>query len=184
MEFRTAAIYHASNTALGQVDNIQNSFIRSLGLTTEESLLVFGLAPLATRRDIAMLGIIHRSILDQGPAHFRQYFQRAGPSSHPSGSIAQRRHSKQLQSFRDGSRNLVSFTNSIFGLVDVYNLLPGWIIEMGTTKNFQTCLQHLLKHNASMGYPFWQTLFSGREPLWRHPLLRCVAPPDMPELSM
>ena len=33
------------------------------------------LAPLAVRRDIAMLGLIHRAMLGRGPAQFREFFQ-------------------------------------------------------------------------------------------------------------
>ena len=59
LEYRTAALYHATDTALKPVNAVQERFLRKLGCTDLEALMVFNLAPLSTRRDIAMLGIVH-----------------------------------------------------------------------------------------------------------------------------
>ena len=45
-------------------------FLREVGLTAEEVFLKWRLAPLQTRRDVAGLGLIHRTVLGQGPIHF------------------------------------------------------------------------------------------------------------------
>ena len=55
---------------LRRLDKVQESFLRQL------VLLEFNLAPLSMRRDIAMLGIIHRAALGDGPTQFREYFYR------------------------------------------------------------------------------------------------------------
>ena len=39
------------------------------------ALLNFNLAPLATRRDIGMLGVIHRTALGKGPSQLKQHFK-------------------------------------------------------------------------------------------------------------
>ena len=57
-EFATPAIYHASNAALRHVDHIQEKFLGEMQVGACEALLVHNLAPLATRRDIAMLGVL------------------------------------------------------------------------------------------------------------------------------
>ena len=75
IEFRTTAIYHSSDTLLQRVDAIQNRLLRSLGIEELDMLEYVHLAPLRTRRDIAMLGIIHRTILELGPEHFRKFFK-------------------------------------------------------------------------------------------------------------
>ena len=67
IEYRTAAIYHASSTALAELDLVYSRLLRVAGLTQEDSLLEFGLAPLNSRRDIAMLGLIHRTVIGEGP---------------------------------------------------------------------------------------------------------------------
>ena len=59
LEFSTPAIYHTSTSTLGQVERVQARLLREVGLSKEEALLEYHLAPLHTRRDIAMLGLIH-----------------------------------------------------------------------------------------------------------------------------
>ena len=58
-EYRTAAIYHASESLLQKVDHVQESFFEDIGIDAINALLYFNLAPLSLRRDIAMLGLIH-----------------------------------------------------------------------------------------------------------------------------
>ena len=70
-ECRTAAIYHACDTAIAPLNRLQEIFLAELGLSSEDALLEFNLAPLESRRDIAMLGIIHRCALGKGPEHLR-----------------------------------------------------------------------------------------------------------------
>ena len=41
----------------------------------DAALHEFNLAPLESRRDMAMLGLIHRTLLGQGPPQFQQWFQ-------------------------------------------------------------------------------------------------------------
>ena len=63
----------AKSAAL-QVIRILERFLEELGLSLRDSLIDFGLAPLPTRRDIAMLGIIHRAVLRKGPKQLRELF--------------------------------------------------------------------------------------------------------------
>ena len=74
VEYRTPAVYHATKTTLSGIDLVQRRFLRECGLSDEDALLHFNLAPLETRRDIAMLGLIHRSVLGCGPRHFANMF--------------------------------------------------------------------------------------------------------------
>ena len=76
LEYRTPAVYHATCTVLGPLDRLQDSFLRKAGVTTLEGLMVFNLAPLAARRDMAMLGLIHRTVLGKGPEQFRNFFSK------------------------------------------------------------------------------------------------------------
>ena len=54
------ASYHALDTILEPLDKLQAHLFREVGLTAEEALLQFNLAPLRTRRDFAMLAIIFK----------------------------------------------------------------------------------------------------------------------------
>ena len=68
VEYRTAAVYHACPSALTSLDNLQEWFLRDLGLTAKEALEHFKLAPLSSTRDIAMLGVVLRAVLGKGPS--------------------------------------------------------------------------------------------------------------------
>ena len=63
VEYRTAALDHSTDTVLKPFDDVQTRFLRALDCTELEALTVYNLAPLAARRDIAMLGVIHRTVL-------------------------------------------------------------------------------------------------------------------------
>ena len=92
VEYRTAGVYHANAIALAQLDGVYTKFLKAAGLSFEEALLEFGLAPLNARRDIAMLCVIHRTVLGLGPEHFRKFFVPAERSTNPSGRANLRRH--------------------------------------------------------------------------------------------
>ena len=74
LEYRTAAIYHSCDSVLSPLNELQAKFLRELGLSPTDALLYFALAPLHTRRDMSMLGLIHRTVLNKGPSHFQTYF--------------------------------------------------------------------------------------------------------------
>ena len=77
LEYRTAALYHACDSTLHKLDSILSGFLREICVNDLDALHVFNLAPLKCRRDIAMLGLLHRSAIGQGPRHFAQWFCQA-----------------------------------------------------------------------------------------------------------
>ena len=72
VEYRTPGIYHCVTSLLLQIDQIQERLLHALGISQVIALLEFRLAPLTARRDIGMLGVIHRVVLGEGPDHFRK----------------------------------------------------------------------------------------------------------------
>ena len=73
IEYRTAAIYHAANSHLQRLDSIQRQLMDAVDLSDVEALFTCNLAPLCSRRDIAMLGLIHRTMLGVGPQQFQDF---------------------------------------------------------------------------------------------------------------
>ena len=71
IEYRTPAIYHAADTHLDKLDAVQCRFLKEVGVSPLEALVDFHLAPLCARRDIAMLGVIHRAACGGGPFELR-----------------------------------------------------------------------------------------------------------------
>ena len=75
-EYATPAIYHAPRFFLHRLDLIQQRFLDGIGISAITALLDYNLCPLSTGRDIAMLGLIHRTVLNIGPAHFEEHFKK------------------------------------------------------------------------------------------------------------
>ena len=76
LEYRTPAVFHATREVLNKLDAVQPRFLRKAGLDEVTAVMEFNLAPLAMRRDIAMLGVLHRAALGEGPPQLRQVFRR------------------------------------------------------------------------------------------------------------
>ena len=163
IEYRTPALFHATATVLRKLDATQDRFLREIGVSKEDALSYFHLAPLNSRRDMAMMGLIHRTVLCQGPVHFQEVFERAPPS-------ADQKHARQLKTLRN-ARHLKAIARSALGLADVYNLLPEDIAMRPSVKMLQHEMQALLKHRATRGEDAWDSTFSTRHDLCLHPLL-------------
>ena len=143
---------------------MQRRFLREVGLTDEEALLQFNLAFLNARRDMAALGLIHRTVLGLGPPHFREWF-------FPSDEVAPypirhqvSKHTRQLYSYVRGNQTEL-LKRSLLGQVQVYNKLAQNVVDCGTVKTFQRQLKQQLKVCAtapSTRRP-WQLLFSVRD---------------------
>ena len=111
LEYRTPAIYHATRAVLRRLDAVQRNFLRDVGVDDITALVHFHLAPLSTRRDIAMLGLIHRTVLAEGPRQFSDFFRR-DPD-----------HRSKLVDPCLSSRSPL-IKRSALGLVSIYNMLP------------------------------------------------------------
>ena len=118
-----------------------------------------------------MMGLIHRSVIGRGPSHFNKHFVRSPTQHRPEGRESLRCHSKQLLTFRTG-KFLELVSHSVLGLVDIYNLLPEYVVCATSVKLFQHRLQELLIAAMSDGVLEWTTLFCPRKPLWNNELRR------------
>jgi hypothetical protein len=159
IEYRSPAIYHCKRQVLKRLDHVQEKFLQDAGIDEAAALMHFNLAPLATRRDIAILGSIHRTVLQKGPPHFRQHFRFEG--------------SRKLEDPRCTIGGQL-IARSALGLIAVYNLLPQNLKEITQVESFQTGLQMLLKQRLEGGCADWKDTLSPRIPLSRHPLEVCM----------
>ena len=96
-----AGSVHASSSSFQLLDAVQHRFLLALGVSELDAFLQFSLDPLAVRRDIAILGLIHRTALGKGPGVFKQFFPLdPSPPVRPrflrSASASSRRHSRHL----------------------------------------------------------------------------------------
>ena len=175
IEYRTAAIYHACETSLGELQNVQDRVLEAVGATAVDALLNFRLAPLRVRRDIALLGLIHRTVLGDGPKQFQKFFEidervrREGSGKH---SFQLKPLALHESDFRfPGSRPAAYIDHSAFGLITIYNKLPSWIVEKNNkVSTFQRDLQELVIQRAVAGCSNWELTLSPRMSSWNHPL--------------
>ena len=138
-------------------------------MSSLDALLHFKLAPLSSRRDMANLGIIHRSVLGMGPSQFRQYFVKDLSPAHRYVLRTTRSHSNQLlDPYRALHRDYIN--RSVLGYIAIYNLLPQWAVASESVHVFQSRLQDILCDRAQAGAESWWLLFSAREALTFHPL--------------
>lgn len=63
VESRTAGLHNAAPSVLQVIDRIQRRFLNEVHVSEKDALLKWRLAPLRCRRDIAMLGLLHRVAL-------------------------------------------------------------------------------------------------------------------------
>ena len=117
LEYKTPAIYHARRGVLIHVDNVQHRFLRDADELT--ALVNFNLAPFGTRRDIAMLGLVHRTFLGS----FRKHFRLEGPAD----LVGRCCHFWQLLDPRLELRGNI-ITRSALGLAAIYNMLPEYVV--------------------------------------------------------
>ena len=132
-----------------------------MGLTREKAFTDFKLAPLATRRDIGMLGLVHRTVLEKGPPHFQKWFFPARPKHSHKTRLQERAHQHQLFDYVDGDQTEL-LRRSALGLPHVYNRLPKWVVEKKTVSAFQTALQKLVLQRLRKGDANWDKHLSPR----------------------
>ena len=105
------------------------------------------LAPLNCRRDIAVLGLIHRTVLGDGPEHFREWFFLSTELAVYPTRLQERKHSKQLYTYSGGKQTEL-LSRSLLGQTRVYNNLLQTEVDASTVKLFQRKLQWRLKEEA------------------------------------
>ena len=167
MKSSTLALYHAAPSTLARVDQVQARFLQEVGPTDHEALKDFWLAPLKSRRDMGMLGVLHKVNLGVAPVQIEKLFPRLGCTEETGWKQRLRfwrpLHSRQLATPVDASSSEV-LRRSLFGLVACYNGLPQSFVDEVSVKTFQRRLQLGLLRLAELGAEDWGLLYSSA---WR-----------------
>ena len=133
-----------------KVDVIRDRFLREADVSTVEALMHFNLAPLSMRRDIAMLGMLHRAKLGIGPPQLCTLFKKM-----PGGFMLK-------DPYLNFARSPL-VRRSVWGLIPVYNRLGSAALSIETVKDFQCYLQQrvklLIEHGHGDG---WERSYSAR----------------------
>ena len=145
------------------IDRVQVRFLREIGISELTALQDYRLAPLPSRRDIGMLGVLHKINLNTAVPQLQTLFPIVGSVVEPAGRQRlrhwRRLHSKQLATPVDFSSSDV-LKRSLFGLVHCYNGLPQKVVDARSVKAFQQQLQSGLLKYAELGAEDWHFLYS------------------------
>ena len=126
-----------------------------------DALLKFNLAPLCVRRDIAMLGVLHKIVLGIAPSPLSELVCRSASSlMHYGFRSSVPLHNKQLHDCV-GCNSPVMLKRSFFGLVHVYNLLPQDLVDSPSVKSFQKGLTRLVRECCEDTLD-WELIFHRR----------------------
>ena len=114
----SGAYFHAASTLLEKVGQVQTSFLHKLEVSEERAFLDFNFAPTALRRNIAILGMIHKRVLGQcHPAFNKLMPWYSDHFSTPRGVG----HNKQLYGhWLEATFHRALFVKSIFKMIDMY----------------------------------------------------------------
>ena len=155
LEAATPAIVHAAPSQLDRIDRIQRRFLREIGLSEYEALSKYKLAPLETRRDIAMLGLLQKVALGLAHPELAKLFPKKQISSgRLFTSVFAMRHDKQLcERFIRCSDYI---RRSAFGFVFIYNALPQAAVNL-SVRQLQGCLQSVILRRAASETNDWQS---------------------------
>lgn len=151
VESKTPAIHHAAPSVLDAIDRIQRRFLREIGLDETSALLRHKLAPLSARRDIAMLGLLHRVSHGRAPSPLLDLLGTSPHARAARGAVtrgASLRHGRQLVDYISRGGHTETLRRSTFGLVTVWNFLPAEVVDKKCRKAFQKQLQRCLMNRA------------------------------------
>ena len=134
LEYVSGSILHATETVLGRLDRIQNSFLRDIDVTPEEAFLKYNFAPTVLRRDIGLLGFVHKATLEKCHPGIQKLLTLREPNAYDY-------HNKPIKNYLD---NVIChhgiFFRSIFGTALLYNRLSQSIVNEPTITKFQARL--------------------------------------------
>ena len=163
MESSTPALYHAAPSTLAWIDRVQVRFLKEIDLSEFDALRDFRLAPLKCRRDIAMLGVLHKVNLGTAPPQLAALFPRIGLVDELPEKCRLRLwrqlHNMQLATPVDLAASDF-LRRSVFGLMRFYNKLPQIMVNAKTVKLLQRELQLGFLRYAELSVNECKTVYS------------------------
>ena len=156
-EHHNGAIYHAAQSHLGRLDNMQRGFLHELGISEKDAFLNHNFAPLSLRREIELLGFLHKRVLNQCHPAIAATLPFATHTTNPEW------HTRQLynHSYETPCR-VELFKRSILALVGIYNRLPQNCVDSPNVMIFQRTLTRMAKAFCEHDHPRWKVFLSPR----------------------
>jgi hypothetical protein len=160
MEAHSGGLFHAVTSLLRKFDHAQNRFLHEIHVNAERAFMEFNFAPPSLRRNIGILGLLHKRVL--GKCH--PSFQRLLPfySERFSESTGHGHTKKLYGHWVEISSHRALYNRSIFAMVDIYNALPQYIADIHNVSEFQSGLTQLVRNRCQQGDVAWASSFSRR----------------------
>ena len=118
----------------------------------DEAFVNYKTAPLALRRKIAMLGLIHKCATGQAPVNLCKLFERDTKPPPVNTRRSKKLHPYKLVDRMDGNQSSL-LARSIYGLVRFYNVLPEHIVRKKSVRNLQGYVQSTALKLCKGGMP-------------------------------
>ena len=151
---------HASSSLLSKLDAVQRSFLKEINVSEEHAFLEHNFASPTLRRNIGILGLLHKRVL--GKCH--AIYQKLLPfSSDVFGFLREGEHSKQLYDHcLEIQYQQDLWRRSIFCMTRIYNRLPQYVVDMPSVSIFQSALTRMARTACQNGNENWQNIFDSR----------------------
>ena len=160
MEANSGGIFHTATHLLAKIDQVQTRFLRELGLSEEHAFLEFNFAPPKLRRNIGILGLLHKRVLDLCHPSFERLLPWYNQRFDEARGFG---HSKQLYGhWVEVTHCQGLFARSIFAMVDIYNNLPQQAVDATSVTIFQKYLTHIARTKCQSGDGAWSSSFCRR----------------------
>ena len=145
---------------LAKLDDVQRHFLNDIEVSEATAFIDMNFAPPTLRRNIGMLGLLHKRSL--GLCH--PDFEMLLPWFHSRfGFVVAGRHNKQLYNHAlEVTAQVGLFRRSVFAMVDVYNHLPQSVVDSPSVSAFQIHLTHIAKERCKTAMPNWMYTFDKR----------------------
>ena len=159
LEYHNGSIAHASATSLARLDRLQSSFLEQLHMDERTAFLDYNFAPPSLRRDIGILGFLHKRILKQCHPALESFLPL---DTHPSSW-----HNKQLHAFLDFKKLPRLLERSLVGKIWIYNRLHQSIVDINTVKGFQRELTRMARARYAANAHEWRFSFHTCSEMWK-----------------
>ena len=129
-------------------------------MTEKQAFLEFNFAPTDLRRNIGILGVLHKRALGLSHPSFVKLLPWHGDRFPERPSTG---HDKQLYGHRlEAKHHPALFSRSIFAMVDIYNILPQYVVDTTSVASFQHQLTNIARRRCEGNVPGWADSFNRR----------------------
>jgi hypothetical protein len=153
-------VHKKKSGLLDKIAQVQRSFLTKLDVTEKVAFLEFNFAPTGLRRDIAILGLLHKRVLGQSHPTFEKLLPFWSQRFDTPRGVG---HNKPLYGhWVEATHHRSLYAKSIFMMIDIYNNLPQKVVDARSVTAFQRELTERARERCRADDPFWLSMFSSR----------------------